>query len=168
MSDIRPNISDRDLQPYHSFMSSFFAGFAELGLVNQGSLNIVSRRAAEYFHAYLDAKGILPAIEDVPGDTQEQVIRNLILYSNKLLNLMAKYDLRLADESTVVLEISSQQCRICPKGVGGAAVKGTLCPIPSFLESLINLIAGKEYLRLDSRGLVKQDDLCLAYYKILQ
>ncbi len=140
MADIKATVIERDLNPYHSFLASFFAGLAELGLVNQGSINIVSKRAAEYLYSYLDAKEILPDMKAVPGDTTAEVVKNLILYINKVLSLMGGYDLQEADNGQVVLLVAGDKCRICPKGVGGAEVKGTFCPIPSFLESLVNRI----------------------------
>jgi hypothetical protein len=167
MHDIKKTILERDLNPYHSFLSAFFAGMAELGLVNQGSMNIVSRRAAEYLYSYLEAKEILPDMGRVPGDTKVEVVKNLVLYVNRLLSLMGGYDLKLNEQGLAVLIIEADKCRICPKGVGGAEVKGTICPIPSFLEGLINHIAGEKLVQLESTGIEKVDNLCRAYYQIL-
>jgi hypothetical protein len=38
-------------------------------MLNQGSINIVAKRAAEYLYAYLDAKDILPDMNAVSGYT---------------------------------------------------------------------------------------------------
>lgn len=167
MADIKATVIERDLNPYHSFLASFFAGLAELGLVNQGSINIVSKRAAEYLYSYLDAKEILPDMKAVPGDTTAEVVKNLILYINKVLSLMGGYDLQEADNGQVVLLVAGDKCRICPKGVGGAEVKGTFCPIPSFLESLVNRIAGKDTIKLITNGIEKEGTTCKAYYEVL-
>ena len=167
MADIKATVIERDLNPYHSFLASFFAGLAEMGLVNQGSLNIVSKRAAEYLYSYLDAKEILPDMKAVPGDTTAEVVKNLILYINKVLSLMGGYDLQEAGSGQVVLLVAGDKCRICPKGVGGAEVKGTFCPIPSFLESLVNRIAGKDTIKLITNGIEKEGTTCKAYYEVL-
>ena len=167
MADIKATVIERDLNPYHSFLASFFAGLAELGLVNQGSINIVSKRAAEYLYSYLDAKEILPDMKAVPGDTTAEVVKNLILYVNKVLSLMGDYDLQEAGNGQVVLLVAGDKCRICPKGVGGAAVKGTFCPIPSFLESLVNRIAGKDIIKLITNGIEKEGTTCKAFYEVL-
>ena len=167
MQDIKATVINRDINPYHSFLSSFFAGLAELGMVNQGSINIVAKRAADYLYSYLDAKEILPDMGAVPGDTTAEVVKNLILYINKILTLMGGYDLQEAEDGQVVLLVAGDKCRICPKGVGGAAVKGTLCPIPSFLENLVNLIAGKELIDLVTNGIEKEGTTCKAYYKVI-
>jgi len=166
MPDIKATVINRDLKPYHSFFSSFFAGLAELGMVNQGSINIVAKRAADYLYSYLDAKEILPDMGAVPGDTTAEVVKNLILYINKIMNLMGGYDLQEVEDGQVVLLVAGDECRICPKGVGGAAVKGTLCPIPSFLENLVNLIAGKELIDLATSGIEKEGTTCKAYFKL--
>ena len=167
MADIKATVIERDLNPYHSFLASFFAGLAEMGLVNQGSINIVSKRAAEYLYSYLDAKEILPDMKAVPGDTTAEVVKNLILYVNKVLSLMGDYDLQEAGDGQVVLLVAGDKCRICPKGVGGAAVKGTFCPIPSFLESLVNRIAGKDIIKLITNGIEKEGTTCKAFYEVL-
>jgi hypothetical protein len=166
MDDIKATVINRDLNPYHSFLSAFFAGLAELGMINQGSINIVSRRAAEYLYAYLDAKDILPDMNAVPGDSTAEVVRNLILYINKILNLMGGYELQEVEEGQVVLLVAADKCRICPKGVGGAEIKGTLCPIPSFLESLVNKIAGTELIDLITAGIEKEGTTCKAYFQV--
>jgi hypothetical protein len=166
MDDIKTTIINRDLNPYHSFLSSFFAGLAELGMINQGSINIVSKRAAEYLYSYLDAKDIIPDMNAVPGDSTAEVVKNLILYINKILSLMGGYDLQEVDEGQIVLLVAADKCRICPKGVGGAEVKGTLCPIPSFLESLVNKIAGTELIDLMTAGIEKEGTTCKAYFQV--
>jgi len=168
MPDLKQVVLERDLNPFHSFFASFFAGLGELGMLNQGSINIVAKRAAEYLYAYLEAKEILPDMASVPGDTDAELIKNLILYVNKILSLVGEYDLQPADEGQVVLLITGNTCRICPKGVGGAAVKGTLCPIPSLLEALINKIAQKELVELITAGIEKEGSTCKAYFMVLK
>lgn len=167
MADIKQVVLERDLNPYHSFFSSFFAGLAELGMINQGSINIVTKRAAEYLYSYLDAKEILPNMSAVPGETPTQVAKNLILYVNKILSLVGEYDFKDAEDDMAVLLITGNTCRICPKGVGGAEVKGTLCPVPSLVESLVNRIAGQEMLDLVTTGIEKDGSSCRAYFKVL-
>jgi hypothetical protein len=167
MPDIKQVVLERDLNPYHSFFASFFAGLGELGMLNQGSINIVAKRAAEYLFAYLDAKEILPDLNSVPGNNSTEVLKNLILYINKILSLVGEYDLQQIEEGKVALLITGNTCRICPKGVGGAAVKGTLCPIPSLIENLINKIAQKEIIELLTAGIEKEEGTCKAHFRVL-
>ena len=167
MADIKQVVLERDLNPYHSFFSSFFAGLAELGMINQGSINIVSKRAAEYLYSYLEAKEILPDMKAVPGENAAEVAGNLILYVNKILSMVGQYDFQPEDDGKALLLISGNTCRICPKGVGGAEVKGTLCPIPSLVESLVNMIAQKELLALVTAGIEKEGSTCKAYFEVI-
>ncbi|MFL7813145.1 MAG: hypothetical protein ACK2TT_01930 [Anaerolineales bacterium] len=168
MADIKQVVLERDLNPFHSFFSSFFAGLAELGMINQGSINIVAKRAAEYLYSYLEAKEILPDMAAVPGETSTEVAKNLFLYINKILSLVGEYDMIETEEGQALLLLSGNTCRICPKGVGGAEVKGTLCPIPSLVESLVNRIAQQDMLKLVTSGIEKEGTTCKAYYDILK
>jgi len=167
MADIKQVVLDRDLNPYHSFFSSFFGGLAELGMINQGSINIVSKRAAEYLYSYLEAKEILPDMKAVPGETSTEVAKNLILYINKILSLVGEYEFKEVENGLAVLLITGNTCRICPKGVGGAEVKGTLCPIPTLVVSLVNKIAQQELLELVTTGIEKDGPSCRAYFNVL-
>ena len=167
MTDIKQIVLDRDLNPYHSFFASFFAGLGELGMLNQGSINIVAKRAADYLYAYLEAKEILPDLTKVPGSTSSEVIKNLVLYINKILSLVGEYDFQQVEGDQALLSITGTTCRICPKGVGGAEVKGTLCPIPSLLESLLNSIAQQDIVELVTNGIEKEGTTCKAYYKLV-
>ena len=167
MPDIKQIVLERDLNPYHSFFSSFFAGLAELGMLNQGSINIVAKRAADYLYSYLDAKDILPDMGAVPGSTTTEVVKNLFLYINKILSLVGEYDFQDTEDGQAVLLIAGNTCRICPKGVGGAEVKGTLCPVPNLVEGLVNKIAQKDLLELITTGIEKEGVTCKAYYKVL-
>lgn len=168
MADIKQVVLERDLNPFHSFFSSFFAGLAELGMINQGSINIVAKRAADYLYSYLEAKEILPDMAAVPGETSTAVAKNLFLYINKILSLVGEYDMQETEDGQALLLISGNTCRICPKGVGGAEVKGTLCPIPSLVENLVNKIAQEDMLKLVTSGIEKEGTTCKAYFDILK
>ncbi|MEJ2446869.1 MAG: hypothetical protein P8Y37_02850 [Anaerolineales bacterium] len=137
-------------------------------MINQGSINIVTKRAAEYMYSYLEAKEILPDLSAVPGESSTEVVKNLFLYINKVLSLVGEFDLKEAEDGQALLLISGNTCRICPKGVGGAAVKGTLCPIPSLVESLVNRIAQDDMIKLITSGIEKEGSTCKAYYQILK
>ena len=166
MPDIKSVVVERDINPYHTFLSSFFAGFAEMGIINQGTMNIVSRRAADYLYSYLDAKDFLSRLERYDDVRSADSVRYHVEVANKMLNLMGQYELRFHGQGEFELQIASNLCRICPKGVGGAAIKGTLCPIPNFLETLTNLMIGEEVLQLQSTGIKKVDSTCVALFEV--
>jgi len=166
MVDIRKTVLERDLNPYHSFLASFFAGLAEMGMLNQGSMNIVSKRAAEYLYAYLEAKEILPDLGEYQGRPESERIGAVIEFLNSILSLMGGYHLEEVGQDRLILMIASSRCRICPKGVGGAAIQGSFCPIPSFIESLVNRIIREETLDLVTQGIEKEGPTCKAYFDI--
>ena len=166
MADFKDIVIERDINPYQSFLSSFFAGFAELGLINQGSMNIVSKRAAEYLYSYFDAKGLLADLKVYDDNCSEECIRYHIDFINSTLNLIGSYSLVKINEAEYIFRVAGNECRICPKGVGGAAIKGTFCPIPSFYKNLVNLLIGKEIIRLQTSGIEKQGTTCNAVFML--
>lgn len=166
MADIKKIVVERDINPYHSFLSSFFAGFAEMGMINQGSMNIVSKRAAEYLYSYFEAKDFLSKLEKFENPDSLESVRYHVDYVNSMLNLMGNYELEVQEQNEITLQIASNLCRICPKGVGGAAIKGTYCPIPTFIEKLVNLLVGKDALDLQTSGIKKEGANCIASYKL--
>ncbi len=167
MIDIKAAASNCDYSPYHSLLSSFFAGLAELGMINQGSINIAAKRAAQHLYSYLDARENLPDMRTIPGDTTAEVVKNLILYINKILYLMDGFDLQEADAGRVVLLVEGDNCWIYPTGVWGTEDKCTLCPISSFLESLVNQVADQKILDTVTTSIDKQGTICKVYYKIV-
>ena len=42
-----------------------------------------------------------------------------------------------------VVKIKTSQCRFCPKGVGEAELKGTLCPFPGLIEEFLHSMIGR-------------------------
>ncbi len=162
MADFKEIVIERDINPYQSFVASFFAGFAELGLINQGSMNIVAKRAAEYQYSYFEAKGLLADLEVYDDNCSEESIRYHIDFINSTLNLIGSYTLEKLNQDEYVFKVAGNKCRICPKGVGGAAIKGTFCLIPAFFKNLVNLLIGKEIIRLQTSGIEKQGTTCNA------
>ena len=167
MADIKKIVEERDINPYHSFLSSFFAGFAEMGMINQGSMNIVSKRAAEYLYSYLDARDFLSKLQKFEKANSLESIRYHVEVVNHMLNLMGEYEVMVKEQDELTLQIAGNLCRICPKGVGGAAIKGTFCPIPTFIEKLVNLMVGQDVIELQTSGIQKEGPNCIASFKLV-
>ena len=166
MVDIKETVISRDLKPYHPFLAAFFGGLAELGMINQGTINIVSERASEYMYAYLEARENLPAVSSDQDPVSLEGVAGIIDHLNQSLELLGDYRVRQLEDDQLVLLIAADQCRICPKGVGGAAIKGSFCPLPSFVQGMVNHVLGSRVLQMSETGIVKDGKACKAYYRM--
>ncbi|MEN8173956.1 MAG: hypothetical protein ABFS03_13880, partial [Chloroflexota bacterium] len=154
--DFKTKVIARDLSPHHSFLASFFAGLGEMGMLNQGSVNVVSRRAAEYLYSYLQAKDLCIDPADYADKPDLEALKYVMDHINEILSLLGSYELQITQDNQAMILIEASLCRICPKGVGGAEIKGTLCPIPSFFEKLVNFIMQEDKVSLITRGIEKE------------
>lgn len=152
-------IESRNLQPYHIFMASFLAGLNEMGMLNQASVNVASRRAGRYLAEYAKAKHDLPSTS---GDAKADA-KSFVDYLNRVVGLGTEVDVT-EEEGGLRMRIVSSSCSFCPKGVGEAELQGTLCPYPGLIEEFVNnLLTGDVTLRLvtkDRRPMVKKEDGC--------
>lgn len=167
MTDFKSIVIERDINPYHAFLSSYFAGFAELGMINQGSINIVSRRAAEYLYSYLEAREWISKLKRFEDITSPECIRYHVDCVNGMLNIMGNYEVVGTAEGEISLHVAGDMCRICPKGVGGAEISGSFCPIPTFIERMVNLMLGQDVLALQGKGICKEGLTCVTTYRVM-
>jgi hypothetical protein len=105
MEDFKAKVIERNLNPYHSFLSSFFAGLGELGMLNQGTGNIVSRRAADYLYSFLDAIELLPNPAFYANITDLEALKYIIDHINEILSLLGRYKLQLSEQKKAVFLI---------------------------------------------------------------
>jgi len=166
MEDFKTKVIKRDLSPHHSFLASFFAGLAEMGMLNQGSVNIVSKRAAEYLYSYLEAKDLVPDSAAYTHKSDLEILKYIIDYINDILSLLGLYEIQWAQGNRALLLVDGTLCRICPKGVGGAEITGTICPIPTFIAKLTNIIMNEEKITLLTKGIEKDGTTCKAEFQI--
>jgi|GEM_PF-3849586 len=132
--DLKTEIEKRDINQHNAFLFSIFSGMVDLGLVNQGVVNELAKKAAEYMLNYYSAKNVGFALDN---DTLEKNVSHLFDFFNGDLNFVKEYRIT-PSENGVTLAVATQLCRICPKGLGGAEIKGTLCLIPHFFMHLMN------------------------------
>lgn len=162
--ELRDKIEKRELLPYHIFMASFLAGLNEMGMLNQASVNVASRRAGKYLAEYIRAKGVFQPESTSRFDKARQLINHL----DSLLQLGTKLLVEAGPDGTECAVIS-MGCKFCPKGVGEAELKGTLCPYPGLIEQFVNeLIAPLPPMKLkmtNRRQLVKSADRCIVKLK---
>lgn len=156
---LNDKIEARNLQPYHIFMASFLAGLNEMGMLNQASVNVASRRAGRYLAEYAKARHDLPASS---GAVTEDA-KSFVDYLNRVIGLGTQVDVKDGPDG-LQMRVVSSSCSFCPKGVGEAELQGTLCPYPGLIEEFVNsLLPADTSLRLvtsDRRPMVKREDGC--------
>lgn len=155
----KAKIDARGLEPQHVFLASFLAGLNEMGMLNQASVNVASRRAGHYLADYVKAQGSLPP----EAGTKEESAQRFVEHLDKIMKLGTRLDIQ-GEPGNFVVKVMSMGCRFCPKGVGEAALEGTLCPYPALIEEFVNqLLPEGQKLKLAMKGrrpLHKEGDNC--------
>ncbi len=163
--DLKTEIAKRDINQHNAFLFAVFAGMVDLGVVNQGVVNELAKKTAAYMINYYSAKDIeLP----IGCDSLEKNVAFLFDFFNGDLNFVKEYGIERSGEG-VRLSVASQFCRICPKGLGGAEVKGTLCIIPHFFLHLMNYYLSREnqlVLRKGQPPIMKEAGNCIVSYEL--
>ncbi len=158
------SIEKRGLEPENVFISSYFAGLHELGILNQAVVYLAGRRVGEYLATYCQEKGNLKAKQILDGDEAEQCRRAVEHLNADLTITLAPDGVCVEKEDDrILVKIKSPHCRFCPKGVGEAALTGTLCPFPGILEVFLATILGREFKlqrEESNKSLVKDGDWC--------
>lgn len=162
--DLKTEIARRDINQHNAFLFAIFAGMVDLGLVNQGVVNELARKTASYMVNYYSAKDIDFPFGDGPLDKN---VAYLFEFFNGDLSFVKEYAIEQSGEG-VRLSVASQLCRICPKGLGGAEIKGTLCLIPHFFMHLMNYFLPREKqlsLRKGEPPIRKEGGNCIISYE---
>lgn len=99
------------------------ADLAELGLLNQGSSNIVGTKAGKRVGKYFRNLGI-----QFPTNSKISLLKEVI----RAVDLTEDF---ILEESLdrILVKLRNSMCKYCSKGVGGAEISGTICPVPYFL-----------------------------------
>ena len=155
----KAKIEARNLEPQHVFLASFLAGLNEMGMLNQASVNVASRRAGQYLADYAKAIGTVPAA----GSTKVESAKLFVEHLDTIMKLGTQLQ-TVEENGLVVVKVLSKGCRFCPKGVGEAALEGTLCPYPALIKEFVNqLLPEGQKLKLAMQGrrpLHKEGDNC--------
>lgn len=170
MADFSDEIERRKINQHNVFLFSLFAGMVEMSLVNQGIVNEVTKVIADNLIKYYEALGEGPNIITDSKDGNESTldnIKSIFDFFNNELNLVKEYSIEQSD-GFLKLFVKSDLCKVCPKGLGGADLKGSLCIIPHLSMHLINhyLPAGvKITLKRDEPALLKEHGNCISNYE---
>ncbi|NOQ32925.1 MAG: hypothetical protein GQ567_01805 [Methanosarcinales archaeon] len=71
--------------------------------------------------------------------TRDTPVKELIEIIADELEFGGKYEI-VEDDGMVTLAI--KECNVCPKKVGGAAFKTTVCPVPGIVRGVIDVVKG--------------------------
>jgi len=172
MADFCNEIEKRGLDQHNVFLFSLFAAIVELGLVNQGVLNEVTKMIADNLIKYYEVLGQGPSVNTDNQDNNEDEntldnIKSIFIFFNNELNLVKEYNIEQS-EGFIKLFIKGDLCKVCPKGLGGAHLKGSLCIIPHLSMRLINhYLPAREKIALerDKPGLVKKQGDCIVTFE---
>jgi hypothetical protein len=162
----KENIEERSLNANDVFVASFFAGLNEFGILNQAVMNIASRRAGKYLAMFEEVKNPMEIDGSKPVKEQcEQILTSLnsVLSVSTDITVEKEYD-------NIVVKIKNSKCKFCPKGVGEAELKGTICPFPGLIEEFINHFCSRKVkiMRVDNAILKKEGDWCVMKYEAAQ
>nr|MDO8046060.1 hypothetical protein [Candidatus Baldrarchaeota archaeon] len=128
-------VKERNLTLLHVIMASFMGQLADLGLLNQGSANLIGLGVGQRLGRYFKEVGILLPENDV------EAVKRILELADVAESLSVE---KLSDENLLV-GIKSDKCKYCPKGIGGAEISGTVCPIPYLIVSTLTSYTGKKY-----------------------
>ncbi len=168
MVDLSVEIERRDINQHNFFLFSLFAGMVDMGLINQGVVNELAKITAGYLLNYYTTKNIQFELneEDPFGN-----IDILFSFFNQNLNFVKEYQIEKSGENSLNISIRSDLCRICPKGLGGAEIKGTLCIIPHLTMYLLDdyLPTGNKISLIKGEpGIKKIEGNCVITYEIVR
>jgi len=128
-------IKERDVSLASITLASLIASLSELGILTQGTVNALAYYFTPRICSYMMLKGITKE-----GDIKESLMKTFKEYAFKEDDFNVKID-----DNEVGIEIVSDNCKICPKGVGGAGILGSACPIPYFVSICLSLITKNQW-----------------------
>ncbi len=141
-------ICSRNLDNLHIVLTSIIAEFATLGILNQGTTNIVGNGVGKKI-----SKCIINTVEEFPKEE-----KSLIKFLIEFCKMCDEY---IIDDDKIGLKID--KCKYCPKQIGEAEIEGSACPIPSILSSCMKELTKKDYkinLWDGNKIIIKKDGYC--------
>ena len=151
----------------HSFIALILAGFANVGVLNQGTSNIVGGAAGKSIANLLKEKGILVQCKD----DRIECIREAVGIFEKEFEYqgIVSIEPKAEDGSEFLLKVKTKSCKICPIQVGRAALKGSACLFPHFFLTFFNnfLPYEVEIVLKNNEPLFKDGDFCIMHYKFI-
>ncbi len=148
MAKYRELFKHRNLTNLHIVLTSMIAEFSRLGILNQGTTNVVGSGVGKKI-----AKCLKEIVKDLPKDDRK-LIEFIIKFCDMCDNFVI-YDDKIG--------IKIDKCKYCPKQIGEAEIPGSACPIPSILASSLKELTKKDYrinLWNGNKVIIKENGYC--------
>jgi len=132
--EAREVVKEREVNLPAVTMASLLGSLYELGILTQGTVGVLARRFVPKVCAYMYEKGVV--------SPQKDALENL--YS-----AFKEYGFKEGEvkferkDGEVEIEVVTGRCKVCPKGIGGAEIKGVACPVPYFVAYCLSLMTNK-------------------------
>ncbi len=169
-SKFQENVEKRGLIAESIFFASFIAGLNSFGILNQAVINMASRRAGKHLARLAELTDFSESdmLDCAKLNVEEKFGKSLKIL-NKVLPISKDIDMK-KDNEDIIISIRNSTCKFCPKGVGEAELKGTLCPFPALLESFNNEIWKSEDIQLIKERaipiMIKEGDWCIFRFRV--
>lgn len=130
-------IKERDVGLQGLMLASMISSLDRLGLLTQGTVAALAGDFTPKLCAYFIHKGIIKKDMNVK-DILDTMFRS---FGYKY----GEYKIETKDNE-VLVNIVTDKCKVCPKGVGGAEIPGTACPLPYMISVCLSLLTDKLWM----------------------
>ncbi len=117
-------------------MASLLGSLYELGVLTQGTVGLLARHFVPRICAYL--------LEEGAVSPDKEPLENVKTAFERFGFRKDDYAIE-AEGDEVRIEIVTKKCKICPKGVGGAEIHGTACPVPYMVAYCLSIWTKKPW-----------------------
>lgn len=117
-------------------LASLIASLSELGILTQGTVSSLAKYFTPRICAYMLEKGII--------DPSKPPVENLRKVFEEYAFTNEDYEIK-EDGNEIHIEIVTDECKVCPKGVGGAEIPGSACPLPHFIAICLSILTGEKW-----------------------
>jgi len=150
-------IKERGLSACNILIATLLAEFWNYGFVNQGTLNIITKKIADSLVTYCESKGTDQSLKEVPFSKEfvEKIIDSFI---EKLDPFPKPEIIELEKDKKIEIKIETNKCKFCPKGVGQAEIPGTLCMFPSLIRWIIQDHTSE---KISNTNIIKEEGRCV-------
>jgi hypothetical protein len=169
IEDMKRNIEARNLGPEQIFSASMIAGINSFGILNQAVMSSAARQMGKDLAEYYIASNPTAAGNMAGANGMDTIgtCRKTIDILQSMLRITEEIKCQKEGDA-IFLRMRASKCRYCPKGVGRAELKGTLCPFPTLIQEFINTLDDRTVitvLKAEAAPLLnREDDWCVVKY----